>query len=53
MLTALAGDFRGTARFTSGTGAYRGISSGALQLHDRNTLDGQNGVLVVKGTARY
>ena len=27
-------DFRGTVRFTAGTGAYRGISSGALQAHD-------------------
>jgi hypothetical protein len=46
-------DFRGTARFTAGTGAFRGISSGALRLEDHNTLDGQNGVLVVKGFARY
>ena len=46
-------DFRGTARFTAGTGAYRGISSGALQVHDHNTLDGQNGVVSVQGAARY
>ncbi|MEA2363196.1 MAG: hypothetical protein QOD71_2341 [Thermoleophilaceae bacterium] len=46
-------DFRGTARFTGGTGAYRGISSGALQAHDHNTLDGQNGVVTVKGSATY
>ena len=46
-------DFRGTARFTAGTGAYRGITSGALQVHDHNTLDGQNGVVSVQGAARY
>ena len=42
-------DFRGTARFTGGTGAYRGISSGALAVHDHNTLDGQNGVVSLRG----
>jgi hypothetical protein len=46
-------DFRGTARFTAGTGAYRGISSGALAVHDHNTLDGQNGVVSLEGAARY
>jgi hypothetical protein len=46
-------DFRGTARFTGGTGAYRGISSGALAVHDHNTLDGQNGVVSLAGAARY
>ena len=46
-------DFVGTARFTGGTGAYRGITSGALPLHDHNTLDGQNGTLTVKGDAKY
>jgi hypothetical protein len=46
-------DFQGTARLTAGTGAYRGITSGALTVHDHNTLDGQNGTLVVKGSARY
>jgi hypothetical protein len=46
-------DFRGTARITGGTGAYRGITSGALQASDHNTLDGQNGEVVVKGFARY
>jgi hypothetical protein len=46
-------DFRGTARFTGGTGAYRGISSGALAVHDHNTLDGQNGVVSLEGAARY
>ncbi len=46
-------DFRGTVRFTAGTGAYRGISGGALQAHDTNTLDGQNGVISVEGFATY
>jgi hypothetical protein len=46
-------DFRGTARITAGTGAYRGISSGALRAHDHNTLDGQNGVVTLTGFARY
>ena len=46
-------DFRGTARFTAGTGAYRGITSGALAVHDHNTLDGQNGAVSVRGAARY
>jgi hypothetical protein len=46
-------DFRGTARFTGGTGAYRGITSGALRAHDHNTLDGQNGVVSVEGFATY
>ena len=46
-------DFRGTATFTSGTGAYRGITSGALGVHDHNTLDGQNGVVSLEGFARF
>jgi hypothetical protein len=46
-------DFNGSARFTGGTGAYRGITSGALAAHDHNTLDGQNGVVSVDGFARY
>ena len=46
-------DFKGSARFTGGTGAYRGITSGALAAHDHNTLDGQNGVVSVDGFARY
>ncbi len=46
-------DFRGTAGLTSGTGAYRGITSGALQAHDHNTLDGQNGVVSLTGFAKY
>ena len=46
-------DFRGTVSFTGGTGAYRGISSGKLQAHDTNTLDGQNGVISLEGFATY
>jgi hypothetical protein len=46
-------DFAGTARFTWGTGAYRGITSGALDARDHNTLDGQSGELVVRGFAKY
>jgi hypothetical protein len=46
-------DFEGTSRFTGGTGAFRGISSGPLATHDHNTLDGQNGRLSVTGSARY
>ena len=46
-------DFLGTARITGGTGAYRGITSGALEARDHNTLDGQNGVVTVKGSAKY
>jgi hypothetical protein len=45
--------FQGTSRFTTGTGAYRGISSGNLQVRDHNTLDGQSGRLSVKGSATY
>jgi hypothetical protein len=46
-------DFRGTSRFTGGTGAYRGIASGALATRDHNTLDGQSGTLSVAGSATY
>ena len=47
-------DFLGTAKFTGGTGAYRGISSdGALRVHDHNTTDGQNGRLSLDGFATY
>jgi hypothetical protein len=45
--------FRGTSRLTAGTGAYRGISSGELQVRDHNTLDGQSGTLSVNGSATY
>jgi hypothetical protein len=46
-------DFSGTARFAGGTGAYRGITSGELTVHDHNTLDGQNGTITVSGRARW
>ena len=46
-------DFRGTARFTGGTGAYRGISASGLRVHDHNTLDGQNGTISVDGVAKW
>lgn len=45
-------EFRGVARVTGGTGAYRGIA-GTLRVHDTNTLDGQNGRLTFDGTVRY
>jgi hypothetical protein len=45
--------FHGTSRFTGGTGAYRGISSGPLDTNDHNTLDGQHGTLSVTGAATY
>ncbi len=46
-------DFEGTSRITGGTGAYRGIRSGALATRDHNTLDGQNGTLSLTGSATY
>jgi len=45
--------FHGTGHLTGGTGAYRGITAGGLDVHDHNTLDGQNGVLSVTGTVKY
>ncbi len=45
--------FRGSARFSGGTGTYRGISSGALAVRDDNTLDGQNGVVSLTGFATW
>lgn len=45
--------FRGVARLTGGTGAYRGIRSGLLRARDTNTLDGQSGRLSVSGHATY
>jgi hypothetical protein len=51
--TASEIDFLGTARFTGGTGAYRGISGEGLKVHDHNTLDGQNGTISVKGYATH
>jgi hypothetical protein len=52
----IAGDrisFSGTGRLTGGTGAYRGVTSGSLEVRDTNTLDGQNGRVSVRGFARY
>jgi hypothetical protein len=45
--------FRGTSRAVGGTGAYRGITSGPLLTADDNTLDGQDGVVSVSGSATY
>jgi hypothetical protein len=46
-------DFRGPGTFTGGTGIYRGITGGSLDVHDHNTLDGQNGVVSLSGKATY
>ena len=46
-------DFVGTGTLIGGTGAYRGITSGTLDIHDHNTLDGQHGVFEAKGKATY
>lgn len=46
-------DFVGTGTLIGGTGAYRGITSGTLDIRDHNTLDGQNGVFEAKGKATY
>jgi hypothetical protein len=52
-ITGNAIRFRGTSRAVGGTGAYRGITSGPLTTADDNTLDGQNGVVHVTGSATY
>jgi hypothetical protein len=46
-------DFVGTGKLLGGTGAYRGITGNDLQVHDHNTVDGQNGTLEVTGFAKY
>ena len=46
-------DFDGTAAITGGKGVYKGIKAKGLRAHDRNTLDGQNGKVRLKGFARY
>jgi hypothetical protein len=46
-------EFTGTASFTGGTGKYRGIKGRDLAATDRNTLDGQNGRVTLKGDVRY
>jgi hypothetical protein len=46
--------FDGTADFTGGKGRYRGIRGRDLKAHDHNTIpDGQNGVISLKGFARW
>ena len=45
--------FAGTAHFTGGTGIYRSVTSGGLDVHDHNTLDGRHGMLTVDGFATY
>jgi hypothetical protein len=45
--------FNGTARFTGGTGSYRGIRAEGLTAYDHNTLDGQAGTFTLDGTAAY
>jgi hypothetical protein len=52
-ISATGIDFAGTSHITGGTGAFRGIKSGALETRDHNTLDGQNGTLSVVGSAIY
>jgi hypothetical protein len=45
--------FRGTARLTAGTGAYRGIAGGPLQVEGSNALDGQDGRQTMTGVVRF
>jgi hypothetical protein len=45
--------FRGTARLTAGTGAFRGIASAPLRVEGANTLDGQNGRQTMRGLATF
>jgi hypothetical protein len=45
--------FNGTASFTSGTGAFRGIKATGLKFSEGNTLNGQNGAGSFTGTAYY
>jgi hypothetical protein len=56
VMQAMAADggitFQGTATFTGGTGAYRGIA-GDVAAYDHNTLDGQSGALTLDGFVRY
>jgi hypothetical protein len=46
-------DFLGSGSFTGGTGAYRGITASGLEVHDHNTLDGQNGTITVRGFEQH
>jgi hypothetical protein len=43
----------GTAAFTSGTAAFRGISAKNLAFYETDTLNGQNGRITITGKARY
>lgn len=45
--------FTGTATFTGGTGRYRGITGKHLKAYDHNTLDGQSGMVTLKGFSRF
>jgi hypothetical protein len=45
--------FNGTADFTGGKGRYKGIRGRDLKAYDHNTLDGQNGMIELKGFVRY
>lgn len=44
--------FAGVARFTGGTGAYRGITSAPMQYYDIHSLTGQKGKIAFLGTAQ-
>ena len=46
-------DFSGTADFSGGTRHYRGIAGRRLEVHDHNTLDGQNGSITLEGLVRF
>jgi len=45
--------FTGTGKLTEGAGRYEGISGKRLKVYDHNTLDGQNGTLTMRGSARF
>ena len=45
--------FTGTANFTDGTGAYRGIKATGLNYTDTNTVSGQQGRVNITGIAYY
>jgi hypothetical protein len=46
-------DVLGPVTVTGGTGAYRGISSTRLVVHDNRKLDGNTGTITVKGFVTY
>jgi hypothetical protein len=43
--------FKGTSRFTGGTGAYAGITSGPMEYLDVHTLTGQKGQVAFIGSS--